>query len=348
MTPAPRPATRPVARLSTPGEIAAVVPVLCGFVPHESLVVVSLRGPRRRLGLTMRFDLDWLLADLEHGAAEIALRLEHDGADRAVLVLHTEAPDDDGLAGAAVADAVQAACTVEVDEALLVRDGRWWSYVCADPRCCPPEGTPMAGAPSSAVRLVEAERVLEGRAVLASREELVRSLAAPRGAVADEAERHAERALDDWLEHHHRDGALAVRAEGLALAARLVDAGLCGTMVGGPDAARLAVALQDVLVRDEVATWCLDRGDALLGVLLQSARQLCPPEDAPVLVLVAWVAYARGDGGLANVALERCLASDPGCTLAHLLAEMLGRQVPPAEVRTLLAATRDQLRAQPS
>ena len=70
-----------------------------------------------------------------------------------------------------------------------------------------------------------------------------------------------------------------------------------------------------------------------------------PPDDAPVLALLGWVAYAHGDGGLANVALERCLASDPDYTLAHLLVEMLARQVPPREVRTLLKATRKRLRA---
>jgi hypothetical protein len=46
-----------VARLSGPGEILAVLPSLCGFTPHESLVLLSLRGPRRRLGLTARVDL---------------------------------------------------------------------------------------------------------------------------------------------------------------------------------------------------------------------------------------------------------------------------------------------------
>src|SRR3712207_3632926 len=46
-----------VARLSSPGEILAVLPSLCGFRPQESLVLMSLRGQRQRLGLTARVDL---------------------------------------------------------------------------------------------------------------------------------------------------------------------------------------------------------------------------------------------------------------------------------------------------
>jgi len=52
----------PALTLRSPGEIAAVVPYLTGFVPHESLVAIGLR--KRRVGLTMRIDL----ADLQFGA----------------------------------------------------------------------------------------------------------------------------------------------------------------------------------------------------------------------------------------------------------------------------------------
>lgn len=337
-------AARPVARLTSPGEIAAVVPALCGFVPRESLVVISLRGPRRRLGLTMRFDLDHVLDDVSAAAAEVAGRLELDGADRAVVVVLTEAPG--ALVRLEVVDALHVACEdagLQVDEALLVRGGRWWSYVCADPRCCPPEGTPLERAPSAALQLVEAEQVLQGRAVLDSREELAASVAPPVLLAEAAADQHAAAALHDWAERTRRLGVDAVRACSLSLAGRLLDASQVGTPVSAVDAAQLAVAVQDVVVRDEIATWCLTRHDALLAVLLQTARQVVPPEDAQVLALLAWVAYAHGDGGLANVALERCLRSDPTCSLARLLGQALDAQVPPDEVRALLRATSAEL-----
>src|SRR3954469_5917534 len=40
-----------------PGDLVAAVPYLVGFDPVRSVVVVSLRGPRRRCGLVARGDL---------------------------------------------------------------------------------------------------------------------------------------------------------------------------------------------------------------------------------------------------------------------------------------------------
>ena len=387
MTSATRPGARPVARLTSPGEIAAVVPVLCGFVPEESLVVVSLRGPRKRVGLTMRFDLAWAVGDPALAAAEVAARLALDGASQVVLVVYSAEPDPvegrqlgvvrelgspgeggaralgvgapgenatTGALGAAprlawaeLVLAIEQACEpsgTALNEALLVRDGRWWSYLCHRPRCCPAEGTPLEGRTTPALQLVEAERVLGGRAVLASRQELRASVARPVLLAARSAEQQLDLAVDRWLDRYHREGREPLRTHGIRRARALVARVQAGGTVDGAEAAELAVAVQDVLVRDEVATWSLRRSEALMATLLQTARQVLPPEDAAVLALLGWVAYAHGDGGLANVSLERCLTSDPDYPLGNLLVEMLHNQVPPREIRTLMRKTRAALR----
>src|SRR4051812_50152036 len=83
----------PVVRLTSPGEIAAAVPHLCGFVPSESLVAVSLRGDRRRIGLTLRFDLPVIEAVADTANAEEgAGRPAPDGAAPILLVVYTEKP----------------------------------------------------------------------------------------------------------------------------------------------------------------------------------------------------------------------------------------------------------------
>jgi hypothetical protein len=33
-------------------------------------------------------------------------------------------------------------------DAIAVTDGRWRSYECTNPECCPPEGTPITGGPT--------------------------------------------------------------------------------------------------------------------------------------------------------------------------------------------------------
>ena len=340
-------ATRPVARLTSPADIVAVIPTLCGFVPQESLVVVSLRGPRKRVGLTMRFDLDWAVDDPVTAAQEVAARLALDGAERVVLVVFSEADADasGGLVWNGLVDAVQDAGEQEeilLEEAVLVSSGRWWSYLC-NGACCPPAGTPIATEPSQALRLVEAERVFAGRAVLASREQLSASVAAPVLLAAVQAGQDVDRAHTQHLKALACLPPGALRVQTVARARALLDRTRDGTVVTGPDAAELAVAVRDLRVRDEIATWSLDTRETLLALLLQTVRLLVPPDDAGVLALLAWVAYAEGDGALVNVALERCLASDPRHSLGGLLRQLIDCQIPPEEVRRLLRHTASQL-----
>jgi hypothetical protein len=328
----------PVARFTTPAEIAAAIPVLTGFVPRESVVVLSLRPPRKRIGLTMRFDLppdD--LADVL--AAEVAARLEHDGAATAVVAVYTEAPDDDAIrAGQALVDAIKDAHPVS--EALLVRDGRWWSYLCSGASCCPSQGTPVDAAASPALELLATESTLKGRAVLASRQELVASIAPPQLLAAVVAEQRLDAAAQAFVTAMADPP--AARATALAAARRLLDAG-CDEPVDPVAAADFAMALHLKAVRDEIATWGLDRAEDLLGLLIQVARQVVPPYDAPTCTLLAWISYAEGNGALANVALDRALDTDPDYTMAGLLRQAIDAQMAPVDVRRLLRSTRDAL-----
>ncbi|MDT7544947.1 MAG: hypothetical protein QOE99_1057 [Actinomycetota bacterium] len=328
----------PVARFTTPAEIAAAIPVLTGFVPRESVVVLSLRPPRKRIGLTMRFDLP--PDDLAHVlAAEVAARLEHDGAMTAVVAVYTESPELNGRrAGQALVDAIED--VHPVSEALLVRDGRWWSYLCSGASCCPSEGTPLEDAASPALELLATECTLKGRAVLASREELVASIAPPQLLAAVVAEQRLDAAAESFVTALAEPRAATEAA--LASARRLLDAG-CDEPVGPAAAADFAMALHLKAVRDEIATWGLDRADDLLGLLIQVARQVVPPYDAPICTLLAWISYAEGNGALANVALDRALDTDPDYTMAGLLRQALDTQMAPADVRRLLRSTRDAL-----
>jgi hypothetical protein len=342
--------SRPVVRLTSPGEIAGAVPHLCGFVPTESVVLISLRGPRRRVGLTLRFDLP-LPAHEAVLADEAAERLAADGAGRTVAVVYTSDTDTDTGTGTGPAlprrgfvAALRDRCRrrgIEVDDVLLVRSDRWVSYLCSDARCCPREGTPLASARSSGtLGLVAAQQAADGRVVLTSRAQLAASIAGPE-LLAREGALQALRAAERERDQDRLDrGRRAVNAQSLD---RWRDAvrrfAEPPADLGVEEAAALAVSLADVLVRDEVVTWALREHAAVLGTLLALARRTPPPYDAPVCALLAWVAYAEGNGGLANVALERVGVSRPTYSLAVLLRQALDAQVPPAQIRTLLRAT---------
>lgn len=319
----------PIVRLRSPGEIAAAVPLLVGFAPQDSLVVVALRG--KRIGLTMRVDLPEppdapdLLDEL---AAELVQRVRHAGGTACAVVVLADARQE------ALVDALLGACAdvaVEVIEALHVAAGRWSSYTCSA-RCCPTAGTPV---PQPSARL-QAETALRGRAVLPSRADLVASLAPPRDTRA--ARQRQEHAAEDLADQVLRDGLPAARVDVLAAWRAALDDVEDGGALDGARAAALAVSLHDVVLRDEVAVLALARGPALRAALEQVCRQVVPPDDAPACALLAWVAYVDGDGGAANVALDRARTSDPGHGLAGLLRSALDAAVPPSELRGVLAA----------
>src|SRR5689334_7956094 len=134
---------RAVVRLRGPDDVVGILPWRLGFHPTESLVLVVLQGSRRRERLVMRLDLP--AADDEAVVAgQTAARAVQADADEVIVVVYTDERGRDGelprwglvddLVGQLDDDGV------DVPEAVLVSGGRRWSYLCSDPRCCPPEG----------------------------------------------------------------------------------------------------------------------------------------------------------------------------------------------------------------
>jgi hypothetical protein len=339
---------RPVVKLTTPADLVGVVPWLVGFHPEESLVVMCLRGPRLRTGLTMRIDLPQP-TDEEAVADELAARVRLDGAGSAFLVCYTAVADTEGggLPRAAFVAALVEALDrrgIGCKDALLVRARRWHSYTCDLEECCPRSGRPLPERPTPAASRVAAEGVVSGRAPLSGRAELERSVLGPVGLRRGVADAACERA--------HRAAAVEVATDREAARTRtlaLLGAALRSYEAGRPGldveaAARIAVGLLDRLTRDEVTTWVLDAPEAPLTALLGDLARATPdPLCAPVCTVLAWVAHAFGDGGLANVAVERALRHDPGYTMAQLVREGLDRQVAPRAVRQVSADVRRDL-----
>lgn len=336
-----------VVKLGNPPDIVAALPVFIGFHPAESLVLVCLHGPRKRSGLTMRVDLP----DPRHHeplATDLATRAAHDKADGVILVCYTEDPDDGTeLPRHDLIDLVLHELRQrEIGwlDVLLVRGGRWWSYMCTA-ECCPREGTPVVARPSSEIVALEARSALEGRAVLASRAELeatVRGPVAIRGAALRAAQ---QRAGQSFIEEVTADGADAALRRTLALARAAFDRYVAGEHeLTDEDATRILVGLDDRLARDALITWTLDGHEQELIVFLSHLARCAVDEiAAPVCTALAGVAYQCGEGALAGIALDRALASEPDYELARLLDVALRNQVDPAEIRAMARRTREHL-----
>ncbi|WP_138733631.1 DUF4192 domain-containing protein [Modestobacter excelsi] len=332
-------------RLSDPGEVAAALPHLIGFQPRESLVAVSLRGPDgRRLGLTGRTDLP--PAAHPRPVLDGLVRSMLTDRPAAVLLLVASEQDDDADGGPSpaelphrplVREAVLAftAARVAVREVLLVRGGRWWSYDCDAACCLPGAGTPLPGGTSP----LAAASVVTGQVVEADRAALVRRLAPVGFLAAAGMARACDEVGDELARRTAELGWDAVAEEGWAAVLAAVDAAGPGAGAGLSDrqVARLAWGLRDVDLRDRALTLALGRSAAAAeGVWTELTRRAPAPLAAAPATLLAVTAWVRGDGSLANVALERALTSEPTYTFAVLLRAALDACLPPAEVRRLI------------
>jgi uncharacterized protein DUF4192 len=341
-----------VVQLRGAADLLGMLPHRIGFLPAESIVVVCLHGPRRRDGLVMRLDLAPSRLD-GPVACHLAARAARAGADGVVLVCYAEAagkvPMAPDLPRRSLVDALAEALDevgVEVVDAILVSGGRWWSYVCGDATCCPREGSEVPQRLTAAAAHYAAESVAQGSAVLADRNELVRSVRPPEDAAAQQTLQQAlDTAADEVIEIIDRSGLAGLRARTLALLRDLVHRRSFGREdVTGEEAAAIILGLRAKDARDEAATLLLDHDpELMLPVLVAVARRAPDREAAPVCTVLAWVAYAAGQGALANVAVDRALECEPGYEMARLIEQGLESMIRPAEVRRLTQDVRDAL-----
>lgn len=313
--------------LDRPGTLIAAVPAVLGFVPEMSLVLVTM--DRGDLGCVLRIDLcDDMEEQIAH-LAEVASAGRSDGAVAVIVDEHGSGchPCNDDYRQLAELLAEQLASW---DIALLgahvvdrvATGGRWH---CAD-------GCGRGGAiedPSASPLAVAA--VLDGRRLYTGRAELQAVVAVDPVRTAELAEVIAA-APDRLGEILSDDQAGAVIGEARAAAAHVADGGV----LSDEAAARLGCALSDVRVRDTLFALAVgedaDRAEALWVSL---ARILPAPWRTEALVLLAFSAYARGDGPLAGVSLDAALRIDPVHRMAGMLDQALQSGLRPERIREL-------------
>jgi hypothetical protein len=337
------PDTRAVVRLSGPDDVIGILPWRLGFHPTESLVLVVLQGSRRRERLVMRLDLP-APDDEPAVAADTATKAVQAEADEVLLVVYTDEPRPDG--GLPRCDLVDdlvdllADDGVDVPEAVLVSGGRRWSYLCADPRCCTPEGVPLPDRPTPAADAYAAEAVVRGTVVLPDRDALRRSVTPSDHPVAVAVREQAWDELDRLLTS--RD--LAAASADLLARLRARFARGHRDEPSPAEALLVALGLRDAVARDALMTAALDDDATEVRDLVGQVARLVDDEvAAPVCTVLGWLAYTSGEGALALVAVERALSAEPGCTMAQLLLGGIDGMVPPSALRDVSRAVRADL-----
>lgn len=322
-----------VLQVGSLAEVLAYIATSLGFQPADSLVAVSVRPPRSRIGLVTRVDLD-AATDTAH---DLVMHLVRDGAGEIIVVTYS----DDTDAAAEAAEAVrQAAEPMKVGHAVVTSGGYAWFDE--------PGLRPMSDLDSTGVAAMS---VYSGIAVRTSREDL-----APRVQDTDAiAAARAAAALD-------YPGALT-SGDVLAAWRRAVSEHTHDPQTLG----RLARTLTDVTVRDAVlvlmvtnsdeqATAVLNHDDgaarAALDTLMQGAQHpgdsvnpwaetlalVAAHQDPEPVAAPAWTLWAitqwwAGAGAAANVGVEKALAADDTHRLAHLMADCLSAGIGPGWTR---------------
>lgn len=323
-------------RLSDPGELIAAVPHLLGFHPQDSVVLLALHG--KQLGLTLRADL----VDIEQASLlgeQMLVPLARQGPTGAVLVVigGELTPDGDPPRRALVEvlDQVFSGAGIplaHVAWAAATAGGASWRCY-DDPTCAgtvvDPAATPLAAA-----------TVAAGAVTYRSREEIAGLLAAD-----DPAALRRRVALLRAADAEHPMGA-AVRAQRLTRLAELRRQAAAGDIeLSDGTVAEVASALCDHRVRDACLSWCTGPGAVAAERLwLALVRATPAPQRAEPAALLALVAYLRGDGALAGLAVEDALRACPEHSLSGLLRAALNGGLPPEVLRTVVADAAAALR----
>lgn len=311
----------PTLRIKNPVDLLASVPLLLGFHPEESVVLLTVGGAADPF--YARVDLPTGPPELDAVVEDLGAVAVRHGLRNVALVMFT----DDAALARLVHDAfVVALETRAVDVRLALRaDGARWfplSGLGGDPE----EGEPY----DLETHPFTLHAMLEGRVVHASRDDLGDSLL-PQDPDAVERVAEALSVAGDRLLASPGDRPHLV-AEGRWVQRRLRRALAVGDeRLSDEEVGRLLAGLLSTEVRD-VAWAEMTRANARSHVdLWRDVVRRAPREAlAPAATLLAFASWLAGDGALSWCALDRAREADPDYSMAALVERALTCAVPPS------------------
>lgn len=311
--------------LTSPHDLLAAIPFLIGYHPTDSLVLVSLKDD----AVLMAMRVDYPDSVHSDGCDALVAHLSRNEADGAFIVAYL--PEDVTDASELITLLTQALSRANIDlkEALVISHGRWRSVLCEDRECCPEEGRPLPEITSSRIA---AEQVSNGKVMpFASEEDLADSLASAPLALdesfMEKVRSAAINAENPKLSTLQRLGAVSV----IDLASRFI-AGSVGANIESDQelSARVLGALNDIQVRDFALGSHTEATHQVYWQMWRYLLRIAPVGFvAPVATLFAATSYERGEGALAQRALDRAVADDSTYSLTSLLRRVFSAGWPP-------------------
>lgn len=315
---------RPTAALTVrgPEDFLAAAPVLLGFWPEESVVLMTFGAHHP---FHARTDLPPLAAqdptvhrELTEMLLEPAVR---HGASHVVLLYYA----DDPPAAEAVHRSLRRACRrsgLVVLSALLADRTHYRDLLHPDPA-----GRRRRVPYDVSAHPFVVEALVSGRLAHRSRSDLVASLDPdPTGATAVSAALVAGRFADAGVPTSGRE----IRQAGEWVQHAVRDLVADEVVPGDADLAHLLWVMQAARVRD--AAWsdiAGDNAEAHVRLWTDAVRRAPDALVAAPAALLGWAAWQSGDGALAWVAVDRCTRAESGYRMAEQLASILQAAVPP-------------------
>ncbi len=304
----PSRAGRKLLSLRTPEDLVACVPVVFGFMPEESVVMMTLGGRQSfhaRADLPSMIDLDQLASMLlepvrRHTARTVAFLTVSEDPERARLAL-------------AVLAAMFEGAGVEVAAGVAVDGHRWWGLGDVDALAA---GTPydVTGHP------FHADAVLRGEVLHRTRDDIAALVSLDAAAVAGVAAALASTPYEATDIDGLRAVAMARRGRG-----------------GDQEPTDLEVAwllraLGEEGVADEVAAELTrEQAKGYAAWWASIARRSPDPWSRHPAALAAMAAWLAGDGALAWCAVDRVRSVTADHPLAELVAELIETAESPIE-----------------
>ncbi|HYF73888.1 MAG TPA: DUF4192 domain-containing protein [Nocardioides sp.] len=318
-TPTPLPDSRPdslpdgtVLTVRRPEDALALVPVVLGFTPADSIVMLTFGAARP---FHARCDLPPTADGLPDAVSALLDPALAHGVRRVLFVVYSEDAALARDAAWALYGAFERADVAMID--VLHADGRRWASGLGERPGAPACGVPydVSGHPFLA------QAVLAGRVVHASRDDLRDTLAADPVGTGRVVAALAGRTGDPPGPH----------PPDAVWAAELVERHVAdGSSPDDDDVARLLRGLLETPVRD-AACASLRRPTAARHVAFWTdvVRRTPVPLLAAPAALLALAAWQAGHGALAWCALDRCAEADEDYRLAALVAQALEHAVAP-------------------
>lgn len=298
--------------LTSPIDLLNAIPFMIGFQPSDSIVVVGTKIEEIEFAMRIDFPDDVQPEQFD----EVVSHLVENESTHALLVSYVpDAVNDVDLILKTLTDGIESR-GISIRESLIVVGDRWRSLLCDDRECCPLEGSQMPELGSSRIA---AEQISSGFPLpFESAHAMTQSLESlPHDLMLEELIRSIP-PIDYEQDPHplQRQGAECFldflhdfQSDGVCRDKELV--------------ARLLVRLQDLQVRDFALGSVTPAKLALYFDALRWLMRIAPQGYvAPVATLFAAIAYEKGDGALAQRAIDRALDDSPNYALATLLRQV--------------------------